>query len=45
MEVSPTCFHGGSDWIAGNPKWYVNLYFLRLAKMMVVKEERSEGHS
>lgn len=31
--------------MAGKPKWYVKLYFLRFAKMMAVKEERSEGHS
>jgi hypothetical protein len=31
--------------MAGKPKWYVNLYFLRFAKMMAVKDERREGHS
>jgi hypothetical protein len=45
LLVAPICFQGGSDCIAGKPKWYVNLYFLRFAKMMAVKEERSEGHS
>jgi len=45
LLVAPICFHCGSDCIAGKPKWYVNLYFLRFAKMMAVKEESSEGHS
>lgn len=43
--MSPACFHGGSDCIAGKPKWYVNLYFLRFAKVIRVKAARSEGHS
>ena len=42
---SPICFQGGSDCMAGKPKWYVNLYFFKLAKMMAVKDESREGHS
>ena len=43
--MSPACFHCGSDCIAGNPKWYVNLCFLRFANVIRVNAERREGHS